>query len=266
MSQIDFLKEKPQVLFDHFLQDYSKLFSVDAEECKAIRKTDKIFLELSNKWYDDLENKDIRNIYEVYNHDYYFIDVFNCFVGYSRDYIKRIIKSPHFAELKTAKVIVDIGCGISYSTCLLKQIFPDAKVYAINLRDTKQWKFCEIMAKRMNFNLVGSITEIGEPVDMLFASEYFEHIYNPIEHVDDIISKLKPKHMIIANSFNTWGMGHFTSYDVAGMIVNQDKISKMFNQHLKKRQYENIKCGIWNNKPLIWKRNDKSDASSLYRF
>ena len=266
MSQIDFLKEKPQVLFEYFLKDYGNLFSIDADECRAIRKTDKIFQELSAKWYDDLANKDTRNIYEVYNHDYYFIDVFNCFVEYSRDYIKRVIKSSHFEELKTAKVIVDIGCGISYSTCLLKQLFPEAKVYAINLRDTKQWKFCEVMSERFNFNLIESITEIDESVDILFASEYFEHIYNPIEHVDYIIDTVNPKHMIIANSFNTWGMGHFIEYDVYGRIVNQEKISKMFNQHLKRRHYDNIKCKIWNNKPLIWKRNDESETSSLYRF
>ncbi len=72
--------------------------------------------------------------------------------------------------------------------------------------------------------------------------------------------------MIVANSFNTWGMGHFINYDVYGTIVSQEKISKMFNQHLKRRQYENIKCGIWNNKPIVWKRNDQSNTSSLYRF
>ena len=135
---MDFLKEKPNVLFEYFLKDYGSLFPIDAEECRAIRKTDKIFLELSNKWYDDLAHQDTRNIYEVYNHDYYFIDIFNCFITYSRDYIKRIKKSSHFSELHDAKVIVDIGCGISYSTCLLKQVFPEAKVYAINLKDTKQ--------------------------------------------------------------------------------------------------------------------------------
>ena len=263
---MDFLKEKPQVLFDYFLNDYGNLFDVDVDYCKSIRKTDKIFLELSNKWYDDLNHQDTRNIYEVYNHDYYFVDVFNCFVSYSRDYIKRIIKSPYFQQLKDAKVIVDIGCGISYSTCLLKQIFPEAKVYAINLKDTKQWKFCEVMAERFDFTLVESIDYVEETVDILFASEYFEHIYNPIEHVDNILKVLDPKHMIIANSFNTWGMGHFTNYDVYGTIVQQEKIGKSFNKHLQSKNYEKIKCGIWNNKPIIWKRNDQSNTSSLYRF
>jgi len=263
---MDFLKEKPKVLFEYFLKDYGSLFKIDAKECRKIRTTDKIFLELSEKWYDDLKHKDTRNIYEVYNHDYYFIDIFNCFVTYSRDYIKRIMKSSHFDELKDAKVIVDIGCGISYSTCLLKQIFPEAKLYAINLKDTKQWKLCEIMADRVGFHLIESIDEIEESVDILWASEYFEHIYNPIEHVDDILNKLNPKHMIVANSFNTWGMGHFTQYDVYGTIVNQDKISKMFNQHLLTKQYKNVKCGIWNNKPLVWERNEQSKISSLYSF
>ena len=263
---MDFLKEKPQVLFEYFLKDYGSLFEINPEECRVIRKTNKIFLELSEKWYDDLSNRSTRNIYEVYNHDLYFIDIFNCFVSYSRDYIKRIIKSSHFQELKDAKVIVDIGCGISYSTCLLKQIFPEAKVYAINLKDTKQWKLCEIMAERFDFHLIESINEIEEPVDILFASEYFEHIEKPIEHLDDIINTINPKHMILANSFNTWGMGHFIKYDMYGTIINQDKISRIFNQHLMKNHYDNIKCGIWNNKPMIWKRNDESKASSLYRF
>ena len=264
---IDFLKEKPRVLFEHLLKDYGTLFKIDVEECRKIRTTDEIFRKLSEKWYDDIKHENTRNIYDIYNHDYYFIDVFNCFVIYSRNYIKRLIKSSYFAELRNAKVVVDIGCGISYSTCLLKQIFSEAKVYAINLKDTKQWAFCKIMSERNGFHLVESIDEIKESVDILWASEYFEHIKNPIDHVDDIIRKLNPKHMIIANSFNTWGMGHFEHYKVPGnKIVKQDEINGMFNRFLLKKQYEKIKCDLWNDIPLVWKRNNESDSSSLYNI
>lgn len=251
---MDLLTAKAQPLFEYLLNDYSRLFAVDVNEYRAVRLNGKLLEQLSQQWYNDLKQEHQRNIYAVYNHEYYVIDLFNCFIAYSRDYIKRLIKAEYFRQLQGAKVIVDLGCGLGYSTSLLTQVFPNAKVYATNISGTKQWAVCEIMAQRSGFTLVRSIHEVYEQVDIVFASEYFEHIRNPIEHAADIISAGKPRHLLIANSFNTWSMGHFTHYDVYGTTVSQDKISRMFNQYLRANQYESIKCGLWNNKPTVWKR------------
>lgn len=245
----DFLNDSPTKLYDMFLNDCR----LDINEYKRIRKSN-FFDDLTNKWYNDLKNNE--NIYDVYNHDYYVIDTFNCFVMYSRNYIRRLIKSSVFSDIKNSKIIVDLGCGIGYSTSLLSQLFPNAKIYATNLKNTKQWTFCEYMSKKFNFELIETVSEIDKNVDMLFASEYFEHIISPIEHVDNIIDKIKPKYMIIANSFNTLSIGHFIDYKVDNTYINQKKMSRVFNKHLISRNYNKINCNIWNNKPTIWKMND----------
>ena len=253
-NRIDFLKEKPKILFEIFLEDYSKLFDIDKDKSRNILKSGELFKRLTEEWYKELNNNNLENAYKVYDDDYYFVDIFNCYVNYSRNYIKRIIKSSCFDELQKCESIIDIGCGISYSTSLLKQIFPESRVFAINLENTKQWKFCELMSKEMDFILLNSIDKIEQNVDIVFASEYFEHIYNPTKHIDDIVNKLKPKYMIIANAFNTWSIGHFEKYEYDNTIVEQNIINKLFNKHLINLGYEKMKCKMWNNRPIVWKK------------
>ena len=85
----------------------------------------------------------------------------------------------------------------------MKQIFPNQTVYATNLKETKQWKFCQMMSQQYNFILTDDINEIPEKIDFVFASEYFEHIEKPIEHLRDLLQKNKPKYLLIANTFST---------------------------------------------------------------
>ena len=93
-----------------------------------------------------------------------------------------------------------------------------------------------------NFELVGSIEEINEPVDLVFASEFYEHLYEPLDHVKSVIDRLKPKYMVIANSFNVWAIGHFLNYKHGDRIIDQSKMGKIFNEYLRSQGYDNIKC------------------------
>lgn len=260
-----FLLEKPSILFDKFLDDYQTFFKIDRTDAKRMMRDGSLFKRLTEEWYNQLEQNNLTEAFKVYDDDYYFVDIFNCFAWYSRNYIKRLIKPsmPNgqsiYDLLKNAESFVDIGCGISYSTCTLKTLLPNAKAYGINLKNTKQWKLCEIMAKRHDFSLIESIHNINHNVDFVFASEYFEHIYNPTAHVKEIIDAVSPKYFIIANAFNTWSIGHFKEYEYEGNIVDQSKISKIFNTFLMKNGYQKLECKMWNNKPVIWSRvNDQS--------
>ena len=260
MIQNEFLTEKPLILFDKFLNDYGNIFDIDNNEAKRMLRDDSLFRRLTSEWYENLDQNNLDDAFKVYNDDYYFVDIFNCYRTYSRSYIKRLLK-PSMANgesvydlLKTSASFVDIGCGISYSTCALKTLLPNAKAYGINLKNTKQWKLCEVMAKRHDFNLIESVHEIGHNVDFVFASEYFEHIQNPTEHVKEIIDAISPKYFIIANAFNTHSIGHFKTYEYENEIVDQSKISAIFNKFLVENGYEKVLCKMWNNKPTIWSR------------
>lgn len=257
-----FLTEKPSILFENFLDDYQTLFEIDRSEAKRMLRDDTLFRRLTEEWYDQLDQNNLNGAFRVYDDDYYFVDIFNCFAKYSRNYIKRLLKPSMtngqsiYDLLKTSESFVDIGCGISYSTCALKTLLPTANAYGINLKNTKQWKICEVMSKRHNFNLIESVQDIKHNVDFVFASEYFEHIYNPTEHIKEIIDAISPRYFIIANAFNTWSIGHFREYEYEGRIVDQSKISKIFNAFLLANGYKKVDCKMWNNKPVIWSKVD----------
>lgn len=263
---MNFITEKKDVLFDIFLDDYSKLFDIDKSKAKSLLKSGELFARLTDEWYEKIRVNQLNEAYRVYDDEYYFVDIFNCYATYSREYIKRIKKSSAYDMLNECKTLVDIGCGISYSTCALKQLFPHLEAYAINLRNTKQWSFCEQMSERFDFRLIESVHEIGKQTDIVFASEYFEHIENPTKHFQEIVDSILPKYFVIANAFNTHSIGHYETYKYDTRLIDQSKISKMFNDYIKESGYENVDCKIWNSKPTIWRRKNANQpkASSLY--
>lgn len=265
------LYDKPLSLLDTFLDQYSKIDSIDIEQAKAEIKARSFFEPLTEAWYSRLREEGIEAAYEVYDYGKYYQDVWVCFQEYSRRYLRDLQKpkmpnGQSFVELVSdAKSIVDIGCGISYSTIALKQTFPGANVYGLNLPGTKQWKFGTARGDEYGFSLVATHEQVQalEPsgIDIVFASEYFEHIIRPLEEIENLCAKWSPKYFVIANAFNTWSIGHFEEYEVEQIngeivMIDQSKMSRMFNNHLRSLGYTMLKTDLFNNKPNIWKRND----------
>lgn len=258
------LQQKPSGLLPKFIEDYKSLFDIDEDKALRYIKSGEHFNTLTDEWYQRLSENDINGAYRVYNDDYYFTDIWNCFVQYSRRYLRDLTRpclpdgSSFIDATKNAKVIVDVGCGIGYATTILSQLYPNAQVYGTNLKNTKQWQFCQMMANRHGFKLIESINDIDTKIDIIFASEYFEHFINPSEHVKELIDYGKPEYLVIANAFNTRSIGHFIDYQDNNKIINQKYISRHFNQTLIKCNYKKLKTNLYNNKPNIWKFNDKS--------
>lgn len=234
-----------------FLGIYGDVFDIDIElASKIIDETKRYYFQdrekecyaktLEDRWYEKFD-------YDVYDDEYYFTDIWVCWSEYSKKYIKAIV--PYVEGVGS---IVDLGCGLSLSTAYLKEIFNDAKVYGYNLKEGRQAIFNEMMKKRCDFEMVYDLKEIMS-VDMVFASEYFEHFFRPIEHLNEVLL-LKPKYLVIANSFNTNSVGHFHEYMVDDKIVDEKKMSRMFNKYLRSKGYKMKKTKIWNNKPAIWER------------
>ena len=258
------LLEKPRELLNTFIEEYSDICDIDKNKTLEYVKTGDKIEELIIKWYAHLDKKDIDKAYSVYDDDYYFLDLWECFKTYSRGYLRDLHKPTledgnSILELtKDAKHIVDIGCGIAYTTIALKQMYTNAKVYGINLENTKQWKFCEKKAIQYDFELLGSINNINKDVDIIFASEYFEHILKPVDHLKEIINILSPKYFIIANSFNRRSIGHFREYHVTTeplnieTLENEENLNKIFNRSLVNFGYEKVKTKFFNNRPNIW--------------
>jgi len=150
--------------------------------------------ELHVRWYDSLAKGSPD--YSVYDDPYYGLcDVWACWVIYSRKYLLAI-NSPKSLTTKsivsdmTVNSVIDMGNGFGYTTAGLKELFPSAKVYGFNLKDTCQYKVGEVLAPLYDFSMVSELPTTH--IDIVFASEYFEHILDPVTHLLEVINKLSP--------------------------------------------------------------------------
>jgi len=215
--------------------------------------------ELERQWYESLEQG--KPDYSVYDNEFYVADLWACWIVYSRKYLKAMENSKNMrqgvsisAQLRNAECVVDLGNGFGYTSAALKQMFPWAKVYGTNLEDTFQYQVSSLVGKQYNFQVVPSSTMVPQNADLVFASEYFEHIERPVEHLNDVIQEIEPKAFIIANAFGAISIGHFHLYYHGQKTIPGDKISRLFNQCLRDHGYKKIETKLWNNRPSYWRR------------
>ena len=278
-----FINERPKKQLSKFVDEYIKIDkSMDVEEAmSAISETMKYYKEnkpssdsfiakMEKRWYYSLSTG--KPDYSVYSDKYYFADLWCCWIIYSRRYLMDISKKGKLSNYSTDKSIVDLlsdttntildlGCGTAQTTVSLMGMFPNSDVYASNLEGSMQYEFCKKSEREYGFNLISDISQVGKDVDFIFASEYFEHIERPIEHLRDIIDTLNPKYFIIANAFGTMSTGHFIYYKHDGYLISQDNVSKDFNNYLRERKYKKIKTNLCNNRPAFWVKEDSLEIA-----
>lgn len=255
------LSIKPRDMLELFLDEYSSLFDIDVEKARVLirdgfryyvgdKSAGLLQRALEAKWYSSFD-------FSIYDDDYYFTDVYVCWILYSRKYIMAMRskssldgKRSPFDAMKGVRTVVDLGCGIGYATAALKSTFRDAKVYGTNIEGTKQFKFCQHVGKRYGFNVLPDLGSL-DSINLVFASEYFEHFEQPFAHLREVLKK-RPRYLVIANSFNTYSMGHYTAYKHGNKVIPQESASKIFNSFLASAGYEPMRAKLWNNKPRIW--------------
>jgi SAM-dependent methyltransferase len=222
--------------------------------------------ELEKRWFASLGSDPD---YSVYSSPFYFCELWLCWLRYSRRYLS-LIQSPTMmknssimADIGPLRSILDLGCGFGYTTGALKQLYPDAEVIGTNLETTTQFAMASELGKEYGFKICGD--HIGRQADLIFASEYFEHIREPIEHLESVLTECKPKRLLIANAFGTDAIGHFKEYRHNGISYAADKISRMFNAALRSREYQKMETRCWNGRPAYW-RKEKPPAISGERL
>lgn len=257
---------------DEFLRlipaDYGKTDGLREMAIRTVKylrskKSDRTVLEeeqgLQKIWYQsiDIGAPD----YSVYDTEYYLAELWACWVVYSRKYLLSI-QSPR--SLNGTSIcehignpigILDLGCGFGYTTMALKEMFPSASVIGTNLDNTIQVQIARMLGAVNNFDVVSRLSDINIPITLIFASEYFEHIPEPIEHLRSIL-KLAPQQLLIANTFSAKAIGHFDRYFVDGAYYNGRKTSRLFNDALRSQGYKKINTNLWNNRPSYWIRDE----------
>lgn len=216
---------------------------------------------IESRWYTSLSNQPD---YSVYTDDLYISELWSCYQVYSKGYLRNLnsektlvgnIPIKRYLNNYGVKEIYDLGCGFGFTTAGLKAIFPTAEVYGTNIINSLQYKVAEAVGKRFNFCVNDKLSNNIKKIDLIFASEYFEHIEDPITELIEVLEK-KPKHLLIANAFGARAIGHFTSYRYKNSQFDPEQIKSMFNDTMKHFGYSKIKTTLWNNRPTLWRLNE----------
>jgi 2-polyprenyl-3-methyl-5-hydroxy-6-metoxy-1,4-benzoquinol methylase len=207
---------------------------------------------LEQLWYASL----IRNTepwWNVYRDTDYLAELWACWIVYSKRYIDLIEKKiMSICDLSGIESIVDLGCGIGYSTARLKQLFPTVNVYAVEQSKTPQFRVCQSIAVDYDFQVVSEIDEIDSHNGLIFASEFFEHVRDPLDYLVEVVSVLNPRYLILANAFRALAVGHFDTYRIDEKWVRNTKVAKLFNLKLQSLGYMKHSIKLWNNRPNVW--------------
>lgn len=207
--------------------------------------------DLQGRWYRSLEAG--APDYGIYDDPVYLADLWGCWLVYSRAYIRALARSEVVGPLiRGIESIADLGCGVGYSTAALYDTFA-VDVVGTQLPGTIQWSIARDLADERHFGLLDSVEEVGR-VDMVFASEYFEHFEQPIQHLTEVWEACKPRLLVVANAFGAKAIGHFDQYKIFDSRVNGAGVGRLFNAALRRFGYEQVETGFWNRRPAVWVR------------
>jgi hypothetical protein len=207
-------------------------------------------LELEERWYASLEAR--APDFSVYAEDAYLGELWACWIIYSRPHL-RAIASKLAIRFCNVRAVADLGCGCGLASAALRELFPTARVVGTNFEDTVQMRVARMLGSQYGFDLVSRLEDVGS-VDLVLASEYFEHIPNPIAHWADVARLTQPRYALIANAFGARAIGHFHFYFVDGVWLAADSVGRKFNAQMRADGYAKIKTGLWNERPALWSR------------
>lgn len=245
------------------MNQYCKMFAIDKTEALRVYTELKQYYggtkiernheisKLETKWYSALDDEGYAD-YSVYDNEFYFCDLLACFFVYSHKCITMLDK------LKIQpKSILDMGCGLGLTTQMLSDKY-NANCIGTNLEETKQYLF----AKSNGLDIQPDHKKVGQ-VDLVFASEYFEHIHNAGDHLLEVLKFNRPKYLIMANAFTAESVGHFRHFyngawasksHSCDSMVPASKMGRMFSSILKAEGYSKMDAKFWNNRPQCWEK------------
>lgn len=226
---------------------------------------------IQERWYEALRGTGEPD-YSVYEPDLYLAEVWLCWFMYPRPYLRDMQKSKSLppdgiiGSLAGTKTIVDLGNGLGATSAALRMLFPEARIIGTNVPDSAQMRMGELLAQAYQFEMVEDVSQIDGPIDLVFASEYFEHFPNPTEHLNEIVKEIQPSRWLIANTFGGDSIGHFDEYEVDGEIIHGSKMGRPWGNAMRSHGYEKVKTNMWNNRPMYYVRPEDLIGNTVRRM
>ena len=268
--QSDVLLAKPKADRQQFLKLCARAGCTDLKRVNTIIERNPAVLsgtadpnlrmshDIDRAWYDALDRGEID--YSIYTGEDYLAELWTCWASCSRKNLLQLMKENGMADGQSVlqrigeiNSVLDLGCGFGKTTAALTELYPKAQVIGTNLPGSIQYEAAKIKADKYAFDMLHEIPE--QNIDLVFASEYFEHLEDPFANLQELVEKTSAKWLIIANAFNTRAPGHFLQYNDGEKIVKAANASKRFNSKLRSLGYRKVKTKLWNNRPAIWKRS-----------
>ncbi len=206
-----------------------------------------------------------RDVNEVYRAPSYLSDAWASWAGYTRTRLReafgaRFVDGGLLNAVPDPRVIVDLGNGLGLSTRALSEAYPGAFVAGTNLEGTLQSKIANAYSGGL-FGQFGDLIEAADwisssgfaRVDVVVAMEYFEHFERPLQHLHRVLDILRPRVLLIANSFKLGAVGHWPAYFIEGRgSVTPRQAGKAFWDALRSYGYARRESAVWNNRPAFW--------------
>lgn len=265
------LSVKPKAALADFLKRLQRLGVANVNEIGDVARTTIACIKASGamqqelnlgklmqRWYASLQTG--TPDYSVYSSSLYLAELWACWSIYSRKYLLSLTPERSLPPVGIAKAIapvsriVDLGCGCGYTAAGFRELFPAAEVVGTNISGSIQYKVACGMAAEHGFSMVPTVQDAAGKTSLVFASEYFEHIHAPIDHLREVLSCLRPRFLLVANAFGTTAIGHFHTYRVDGAEVIGVAMRALFDKEMKRLGYVRIKTRLWNNRPAFWAR------------
>lgn len=211
---------------------------------------------LEERWYQTLRDGDPD--YSVYDTDDYLVEAIHCWWAYSRPYLRNVAKPASLPpdgvlhRIGEPATVVDVGNGLGLTSAALTRLFPTARVIGTNVPGSAQYRIASLLADAYGFTMVADASEIAATPDLMWATEYFEHFAAPLDHADELITRLRPRYMLIANTFGGDATGHFDTYTVDGEELPCRSVGRLFNRRLRSHGYRTVATKMWNARPTLW--------------
>ena len=232
---------------------YYKGNKVDRDKLRPLQETEA-------RWYASVAdgNPDL----SIYTDTDFLAEAWACWVVYSIKYLKILRKPKTLPDGKSILDdlthigigdVLDLGCGVGFTTGGLKDLFPFALVAGTQMENTAQFKVAR------GYGILYDFKVSSKPpwkADLIFASEYFEHFQEPVEHLKMIVEETQPKALIIANSFAAKSAGHWPIFQHDGKDLAPTRIGRQFNKALRDMGFVMVETNLWNNRPHYWKKVD----------
>lgn len=211
---------------------------------------------LEQRWYASLAAGSPD--YSVYADDDYLAELWACWYVYSRAHMRNLARPGSLDGTRSVvdllgapRDVVDLGCGIGYTTAALRRMFPQAHVVGTNLSGIKQTDVAQAVGAQHGFAVAEWPTDV-EPGSVVLASEYFEHFDHPLVELARVLDGLAPRALVVANAFGAKSIGHFDAYHVDGASRDGAATSRAFGAMLRQRGYVRQATKLWNSRPSVW--------------